>query len=236
MENFQAVNTLDGACGCFSPLATRLVFVVRSLALSFKPHVAFRGEMRTREKLHKEVLESRQRLSQAVQQLQAQRGQLAKQLEELQDRCDAEEREMRKQLAEARREAEELKLTLAAQQVRRGGSYSCLEICSFWPASVPRRREQGLLHVFSLVWETIRACRYAKCRSRQGGDISLRGSPTPAAEPGRLSFTHWSCRFVFPPFLGSFSGRYIRFAFPSRAGGTLVARGAGAPGGVGSRH
>ncbi|PHJ26019.1 nuf2 [Cystoisospora suis] len=80
------------------------------------PHAAFRSEMRTREKLHKEVSENRQRLNQRVQQLQNQRRELAKQLEELQDRCDAEEREMRRQLTETRKEAEELKLALAAQQ------------------------------------------------------------------------------------------------------------------------
>lgn len=94
--------------------------------------------MRTREKLHKEVSENRQRLNQTVQQLQNQRRELAKQLEDLQDRCDAEEKEMRKQLSETRKEAEELKLALAAQQVSMALIQRACKVLSVHASRPPR--------------------------------------------------------------------------------------------------
>ncbi|RQX72305.1 Nuf2 [Toxoplasma gondii CAST] len=80
------------------------------------PHLGFRSDMRTREKLFRELGEQKEQLSKAVQDLQAEREELARQLEDQERKKDEEETELRGHLARAKREVEERKKALADQQ------------------------------------------------------------------------------------------------------------------------
>ncbi|PFH33899.1 Nuf2 [Besnoitia besnoiti] len=80
------------------------------------PHLAFRSDMRTREKFFREISEQKKKLTQTVHELQTERARLNRELETLEKKTEEEEAELRQRLLRTKQETEERKKMMINQQ------------------------------------------------------------------------------------------------------------------------